>query len=149
MQTVHPTQPRPLRFLLVEDDDDHAALMLRNLRHHPVQNAIDRVSDGVEALAYLRREGIYADKARPDVVLLDLNMPRMNGHEVLLRIKQDASLRSIPVVVLTTSDAETDRSRAYNQYANSYLLKPVDFAQLRQMAEGLGLYWGYWNKPCP
>ena len=141
--------PKLLHFLLVEDDDDHATIMIRTLRQNRIANAVDRVADGMQAMAYLRQEGQYREKPRPDVVLLDLKLPRMDGHEVLAAIKSDEKLRSIPVVVLTTSDAASDRARAYDQYANSYLVKPVDFERFRQMANELSLYWGVWNEPVP
>jgi len=140
------TMSRLLRFLLVEDDDDHAELVLRNLRRQPGSYEVDRVIDGVEALGYLRKQGKYTDRFRPDVVLLDLNMPRMGGHEVLEHIKHDPDLRTIPVVVFTTSDSPADRSRAYELNVNSYLVKPVDFEQFQRMARDLGLYWGQWNR---
>src|ERR1044071_10493361 len=98
------TQTKTLRFLLVEDDDDHAELVLRNLRRQHGPFSVDRVTDGVEAMAYLKQEGGYAQKPRPDVVLLDLNMPRMSGHEVLTQVKENPDLRTIPIVVFTTSD---------------------------------------------
>jgi CheY-like chemotaxis protein len=141
--------PKLLHFLLVEDDDDHATILIRTLRQNRIANTIDRAADGIEALAYLRQEGEYAGRLRPDVVLLDLKLPRMDGHEVLAAIKDDPALRSIPVVVLTTSDAESDRARAYDHHANSYLVKPVDFERFRQMANELSLYWGVWNEPVP
>lgn len=142
-------QPKLLHFLLVEDDDDHATILIRTLRQNRIANAIDRVADGADALAYLRREGPYSGKSRPDIVLLDLKLPQMDGHDVLAAIKADPELRSIPVVVLTTSDAELDRARAYELHANSYLVKPVDFERFRQMANELSLYWGVWNEPVP
>ncbi len=136
-----------LNFLLVEDDDDHAHLVQRNLNTSRVVNSVERVADGVEALRYLRGEGGYANHPRPDVILLDLNMPKMNGHEILSAIKSDVNLRSIPVVVLTTSDAESDRAKAYEHHANSYVVKPLDFGEFRKMVHDLGLYWGIWNRP--
>lgn len=142
-------QPKLLHFLLVEDDDDHATILIRTLRQNRIANAIDRVAEGADALAYLRREGPYSGKSRPDIVLLDLKLPQMDGHDVLAAIKADPELRSIPVVVLTTSDAELDRARAYELHANSYLVKPVDFERFRQMANELSLYWGVWNEPVP
>ena len=142
-------QPKLLHFLLVEDDDDHATILIRTLRQNRIANTIDRVADGADALTYLRREGSYSGKSRPDVVLLDLKLPRMDGHDVLATIKADPDLRAIPVVVLTTSDAESDRTRAYELHANSYLVKPVDFERFRQMANELSLSWGVWNEPVP
>jgi len=137
---------KPLRFLLVEDDDSHAMITTRTLLHHSLPKQVDRVSDGIEAMAYLRREGQWADRPSPDIILLDLNLPRLGGHEVLAQIKSDPQLRRIPVVVLTTSDAEPDRLKAYEHYANSYLVKPIGYDRFRQMADELSEYWGTWNK---
>lgn len=136
-----------LHFLLVEDDDDHAEIVLRTLQRNRVGNTFDRVHDGADALAYVRRQGRFADAKRPDVVLLDLKLPKVNGHEVLAAIKEDPDLCSIPVVVLTTSSAETDRAKAYRHHANSYLVKPINFSRFRQMVSDLSLYWGVWNQP--
>jgi CheY-like chemotaxis protein len=138
---------RLVHFLLVEDDDDHAELIQMTLAESRIGNTFDRVSDGEEALAYLRREGAYTDKLRPDVVLLDLKLPKVDGHEVLAQIKSDESLRGIPVVVLTTSHSEADKAKAYYNHANSYLVKPVDFDRFQQMVKDLKLYWGVWNQP--
>jgi CheY-like chemotaxis protein len=134
-------------FLLVEDDDTHAHLAMRSLDKARVSNQVHRVCDGVEAMAFLRQEGEYADKPRPDVILLDLKLPKMDGHEVLAAIKQDDDLKLIPVVVMTTSDAETDREQAYEHHANSYVVKPVDFEKFRKLVDDLSLYWGVWNEP--
>jgi len=138
---------RLLRFLLAEDDEDHAALVLRTLQRSRVGNVVDHVRDGIEALDYLYGRDPYAGRPRPDVLLLDLNMPRLDGHEVLVKVKQDPDLCAIPTVILTTSDAERDRVRAYRSHANSYLVKPVDFAQFSQMVDELNFYWGVWNRP--
>ena len=138
-------QLSPAHFLLAEDDDDHAELVLRSLTRHRVSNTVDRVADGEEVMRYLHREGPYAGRKRPDVLLLDLNMPRMSGHDVLKLMKEDHDLRRIPVVVLTTSDSETDRLKAYNLHANSYLVKPVDFTQFSKMVDELSFYWAVWN----
>jgi CheY-like chemotaxis protein len=137
-----------LHFLLAEDDEDHAELILRSLKRHRVGNTVDHVFDGVEAMEYLRGEAQYVGKPRPDVLLLDLNMPRMGGHEVLMKVKEDPVLCTIPIVILTTSDAESDRLRAYRHHANSYLVKPLDYNQFSKMVDELGLYWGVWNRPC-
>lgn len=139
--------PRLLTFLLVEDDDNHAHLVTRSLAKARVQNRVFRVSDGCEALAYLRQEGVHANEPHPDVILLDLNLPRLNGHEVLAEIKQDPALKAIPVVVMTTSDAESDRAKAYEHHANSYVVKPVNFDRFRELVKDLCLYWGVWNEP--
>jgi CheY-like chemotaxis protein len=151
MNTVQDHHDAPenklLHFLLVEDDDDHAEIVLRTLQRNRVGNSFERVVDGAQALAYVRRQGHYAQAKRPDVVLLDLKLPKISGHEVLAAIKEDPDLCSIPVVVLTTSSAETDRARAYQHHANSYLVKPINFARFRQMVNDLSLYWGVWNQP--
>lgn len=138
---------RLLRFLLVEDDDSHALITMRTLRQNRVLNKVDRVSDGEEALRYVRGQPPFEDKLRPDVILLDLKLPKIDGHEVLAAVKEDPELRCIPVVILTTSSAEIDRAKAYEHYANSYVVKPVDFERFRQMVSELSLYWGVWNEP--
>jgi CheY-like chemotaxis protein len=113
--------------LLVEDDPGDVVLIREAFEHNKVHNALNVVSDGVEALEFLRNEGAHADAPRPDLILLDLNLPRMDGREVLAHIKGDAELRTIPVVVLTTSAAEEDILRSYDLHANAYVTKPVDF----------------------
>lgn len=134
------------RFLLVEDDDDHAKIVERSLRADKGIFLV-RVSDGVEALKYLRREGQYQTTSRPDVVLLDLKLPKKDGHGVLSEIKEDVVLRTIPVIILTTSDAEGDKQKAYENDANSYLVKPLERDSFQRMIQDLGYYWGFWNKP--
>ena len=116
-----------IQVLLVEDDPGDVLITKEAFAENKVRNQLNVVNDGVKALAYLRREDIYADAPRPDLILLDLNLPKMGGHEVLEQIKSDADLQSIPVVVLTTSDAEEDVLRSYNLHANAYVTKPVDF----------------------
>jgi two-component system response regulator len=133
-------------FLLVEDDDDHAELVIRSLQNHRIANTIHHVKDGAEALDLLFQRGSYVDFPRPDIILLDLKLPKVDGHEVLRAVKSDIHLRVIPVVVLTTSTAESDKSRAYAEYANSYLVKPLDFKCFQKLAEELNLYWGLWNQ---
>jgi CheY-like chemotaxis protein len=141
------SQPAKLiSFLLVEDDDDHAQLVIRGLNQH-IAHHIDHVKDGSEALAFLFRQGKYQSYSLPDVILLDLKLPKIDGHEVLRKIKSDPTLMMIPAVILTTSSAEADRFKAYRHHANSYLVKPLDFASFRKMAEDLDLYWGIWNQP--
>ena len=138
-----------MRILLVEDDDDHAEIVIRELANNRVINQIHRVSDGEAALDYVFRRGIYADPAgspRPNVILLDLRLPRVDGLEVLRIIKESGELRSIPVVVLTTSSAERDVTSAYDHYANSYLVKPVEFNKFAEMMNTLGFYWLAWNR---
>lgn len=139
--------PHLLTFLLVEDDDNHAHLVMRSLKKARVQNQVFRVCDGAAGLAFLRRQGEYSDKPHPDVVLLDLKLPKLNGHEVLAAIKSDKTLKTIPVVVMTTSNAESDRAKAYEHHANSYVVKPLDFDRFRDLVKDLCLYWGVWNEP--
>ena len=113
--------------LLVEDDPGDALMTQEAFEHHKIRNQLHVVRDGVEALEFLRRQGPYADAPRPGLILLDLNLPKMDGREVLAEIKADETLRPIPVVVLTTSEAEEDILRSYNLHANAYVTKPVDF----------------------
>jgi CheY-like chemotaxis protein len=119
--------------LLVEDDPGDVVLIREAFADHKVGNALSVVSDGVDAMAFLRREAGYADAPRPDLILLDLNLPRKDGTEVLAEIKADPSLATIPVVVLTTSEAEEDVLRSYELHANAYVTKPVDFEQFSQI----------------
>jgi CheY-like chemotaxis protein len=115
--------------LLVEDDPGDVLLTQEAFEHNKVRNKLHVVSDGEQAMAFLRRQGDYTDVPRPDLVLLDLNLPRKDGREVLEEIKDDPELRAIPVVVLTTSEAEEDILRSYLLHANAYVSKPVDFDQ--------------------
>lgn len=138
---------KPVHFLLVEDDDDHADLVQRALMDNRVINKVDRVVDGAQALAYVRKEGEYTDRGKPDVILLDLKLPGVDGHEVLAALKNDPKLCTIPVVVLTTSMTEVDRAKAYMEGVNSYLVKPLDFTRFNQMIHDLRFYWAVWNQP--
>jgi CheY-like chemotaxis protein len=122
-----PDSYEPIDVLLVEDDAGDVLLIREAFEHNKVHNNLEVVSDGVEAIAYLRREGEHAGAPRPDLVLLDLNLPRKDGREVLAEVKADPDLRRIPVVVLTTSKAEEDVLRSYDLHANAYVTKPVDF----------------------
>jgi CheY-like chemotaxis protein len=117
----------PVEVLLVEDDPGDVLMTQEAFEDHKVSNHLTVVSDGAEALAYLRREGVYANAVRPDLILLDLNLPRRDGREVLEEVKQDEELGQIPVVVLTTSSADEDILRSYQLHANAYVTKPVDF----------------------
>jgi CheY-like chemotaxis protein len=127
---THPAEPAtPIEVLLVEDDPGDVLMTREAFEEHKVRNRLTVVPDGADALAYLRREEPYTDAVRPDLVLLDLNLPRRDGREVLAEIKNDESLRQIPVVVLTTSQAEEDVLRSYQLHANAYVTKPVDFEQ--------------------
>lgn len=138
-----PADGGPFRILLAEDNPSHAELVKRSLEDHPLANNITHVSDGEQALDYLYQRGSFdAESApRPDLVLLDLRLPRIDGLEVLETVKGDERLRRIPVVILTTSEASGDVSKAYQLHANSYLSKPVDFDQFTKLMEELGLYW--------
>lgn len=141
-------QGAPLTILLVEDNIPHAELVKRSLEAHQIANRIYHVADGEAALAYLFRQGVYADPVtspRPHVVLLDLRLPKLSGLEVLREIRASRELHTVPVVVLTTSTAARDVTRAYEQHVNSYLVKPVDFAQFTQLMHDLGFYWLSWN----
>ena len=120
-------QPRIINVLLVEDDPGDVLMTREAFEEHKVGNRLNVVSDGVDALAYLRKEEPYQGAVRPDLILLDLNLPKRDGREVLAEIKNDSSLRQIPVVVLTTSQADEDVLRSYQLHANAYVTKPVDF----------------------
>jgi len=140
---------QPLVVLLVEDDPAHAEIVRRNFRAFRLPNRLEHVCDGQEALDYVRRRGRFADPERaprPGLILLDLRLPRLDGLEVLRILKADPDLGRIPVVVLTTSAAETDLIRAYDAHANSYLVKPVDFSRFVELMETLSLYWLGWNE---
>ena len=117
----------PIEVLLVEDDPGDVLMTQEAFEEHKLRNRLTVVSDGAEALQYLRREGKYADAVQPDLILLDLNLPRRDGREVLAEIKNDPDLHQIPVVVLTTSQADEDILRSYSLHANAYVTKPVDF----------------------
>lgn len=138
---------KPKHFLLVEDNNAHAKLVLLQFMDVTDPVTIDRVSDGEEALEYIFQRGPYVNCPRPDVILLDLNLPKIDGHEVLRQLKEDEHLRAIPVVVLTTSQAEADTRAAYRHHVNSYLVKPIDFDRFKQMMKDLSRYWSAWNQP--
>jgi len=116
-----------IQILLVEDDPGDVLITREAFAENKVRNHLSVVSDGEAAMAFLRREGQFASAPRPDLILLDLNLPRKAGHEVLAEVKSDADLQRIPVVILTTSDAEEDILRSYDLHANAYVTKPVDF----------------------
>ena len=132
---------RPIEILLVEDNPGDVRLTREALREAKVINNLSVAQDGVEALAYLRREGQYTDVPRPDLILLDLNLPRKDGREVLAEIKEDAKLKRIPVVVLTTSKAEEDILKSYNLHANCYIAKPVDLDQFLTVIQQIEGFW--------
>ncbi len=138
-----------LTILLIEDNLDHVELIKRGLQNHQIPNMIHHVADGEAALDYLFQRGEYADPAkspRPHVILLDLRLPKIDGLQVLKEIKDDADLQHIPVVILSTSEAEKDLAQAYGRHANSYLVKPVDFEKFTQLMNDLGFYWLSWNR---
>ena len=138
-----------LHLLLVEDDDDHAYLVSRNLKAGRIANTIDRVADGAEALDYIYKRGKYSERVRPDIILLDLKLPKVDGLEVLETLKSDPKYQAIPIVILTTSASEADRSKAYTRHANSYVVKPLDSSGFNEMVTQLSLYWGMINVQPP
>jgi two-component system, chemotaxis family, response regulator Rcp1 len=132
---------RPIEILLVEDNPGDVRLMTETFREGKINNRLSVVEDGVEALAFLRREGNYSSVPRPDLILLDLSLPRKNGLEVLAEIKQDTDLKRIPVCVVTSSAAEKDILEAYNNYVNCYLTKPVDLEQFIGVVRSVEDFW--------
>lgn len=145
---VTPIRGEPFTILLVEDNPAHAELVLRSFEDHRVANNIIHLSDGESALDYLFRRGPHADpkkSPRPHVILLDLRLPRMDGLEVLKEIRSSDEFHTLPVVILTTSEAERDVAKAYEQHTNSYIVKPLDFAGFTALMEDLGFYWLGWN----
>jgi CheY-like chemotaxis protein len=131
----------PIEILLVEDNPGDARLAIEALREAKVGNRLNVVQDGVEAVAFLRREGEYAGAPRPDLILLDLNLPKKDGREVLAEIKADGDLKRIPVVVLTTSKAEQDILKMYELHANCYITKPVDLDQFMNVVRSIEEFW--------
>jgi chemotaxis family two-component system response regulator Rcp1 len=132
---------RPIEILLVEDNPGDIRLTREGLKEGRIFNNLSVVEDGVEAMAFLRREGEYADAPHPDLILLDLNLPKKDGREVLKEIKSDPKLRRIPVVILTTSRAEEDIMGTYDQHANCYIIKPVDFDQFVNVVKSIEDFW--------
>ena len=138
----------PITVMLVEDNPDHAELVMRTLEDHRIPNQIHHFADGQTALDYLFRRGEFSDPVaspRPQVILLDLRLPRIDGLQVLEMIKQNGDLKTIPVVILTTSEAEQDVNSAYTHFANSYLVKPLGYEEFKQLMNDLGFYWLGWN----
>ena len=131
----------PINILLVEDDEGDVLLTQKALQKSKIYNTLSVARDGVEALQFLRREGKFKDEQRPGLVLMDLNMPRKDGRETLAEIKNDPNLRSIPVVVLTTSDADQDVLQSYDLQANCYITKPVDLTQFTRVIQQLQDFW--------
>jgi chemotaxis family two-component system response regulator Rcp1 len=132
---------RPIEVLLVEDSPGDVRLTQEAFRDATVRTRLSVVTDGVEAMAFVKREGEYANAPRPDLILLDLNLPKMDGREVLALIKEDADFKTIPVVVLTTSGAEEDILRTYRLHANCYLVKPVDLNGFLSVVKSIDDFW--------
>jgi CheY-like chemotaxis protein len=132
---------RPIQILLVEDSPTDAKLTLEALKMAKVVNQVSHVEDGVEAMEFLRQEGKYAQSQRPDLILLDLNLPRKDGREVLEEIKGNPDFQLIPVVILTTSQAEQDIIRSYKLHANCYITKPVNFDRFLEVVQMIENFW--------
>jgi chemotaxis family two-component system response regulator Rcp1 len=130
-----------ISILIVDDSDDDVEFTLAALKGTKLANNVDVVCDGVEAMEFLRQQGKYASANRPSLVLLDLNMPRKDGREVLTEMKADVELRKIPVVILTTSQTEEDVVRSYDLHANCYISKPVDLDELAKIVRGIDEFW--------
>ena len=138
---MNKSEGRPIEILLVEDSPSDTDLTLEALKDFKVRNHVSVVEDGVQAMQFLRRQGPYAEAPRPDLIMLDLNLPRKDGREVLAEIKADDNLKTIPIVVLTTSRAEQDILRAYQLNANCYITKPVDFNQFLEVVRSIESFW--------
>ncbi|MEU7953563.1 response regulator [Micromonospora chalcea] len=134
--------PSPVRILVVDDDPGDVLMIEEALADSDVDKVIDVVADGQEAMEFLRREGRHAEAQRPDVILLDLNMPRMDGRQVLGEVKGDESLRTIPIVVLTTSNADTDVVSSYTLQANAYVTKPIDLDDFNDVVRRIDEFFG-------
>jgi two-component system, chemotaxis family, response regulator Rcp1 len=132
---------RPIEILMVEDNPGDVRLTIEALKEGKVSNHLFIVDDGEQALAYLRRQGSFTDAVKPDLILLDLNLPKKNGREVLAEIKGDPDLRRIPVVILTVSRAEQDILKSYNLHANCYITKPVDLDQFIKVVKSIEDFW--------
>lgn len=131
----------PIEILLVEDNPGDVRLTQEAVREAKIRNTLNVVNDGEQAIAYVRRQGEFADRPRPDLILLDLNLPRKDGREVLQDLKCDPDLHRIPVVVLTSSEAEQDILRTYDLYANAYVTKPVDLEQFLHVVSSIQDFW--------
>jgi CheY-like chemotaxis protein len=132
---------KPVEILLVEDDPGDVLLTQEALLGSKIRNNLHIASDGVEALAFLRQEGDYKESPRPDLILLDLNMPRKDGREVLAEVKADSSLKTIPIAVLTTSAQDEDILKSYQLHANCYITKPVGLDEFAQVVQSLDDFW--------
>jgi chemotaxis family two-component system response regulator Rcp1 len=137
----HPSQQKPVEILMVEDSPSDAQLTMEALHAAKIVNRLHHVEDGVEALQFLRQQGPYTDVPRPDLILLDLNLPRKDRREVLAELKRDPDLKVIPVVILTTSRSEEDVLRSYQLHANCYITKPVDFTKFMEVVKAIESFW--------
>jgi chemotaxis family two-component system response regulator Rcp1 len=135
------SETKPVEILLVEDSPSDAALTIEALKAGKVVNKLTLVEDGVEAMDFLKRRGKYAKAARPDLIMLDLNLPRKDGREVLAEIKNDPDLKVIPIIVLTTSHSDKDILQSYQLNANCYITKPVDFTQFIDVVKSIEKFW--------
>jgi len=138
---VHAPNTGPIEILLVEDNPRDARLAKETLEDCKIRNNLYHVRDGVSAMRFLNREAEYAHAPHPDLILLDLNLPRKDGREVLAEIKENPKLRLIPVVVMTTSEAERDLVRTYDLHANAYVVKPIDLEQFVTVVRGIKVFW--------
>lgn len=138
-----------IHVLLVEDDEDHAHLLKRCMEKCDIENTIDHVTDGEQALNFIYARNGFEERKIPDLILLDLNLPRVSGHEVLEKLKTDMKMCTIPVVVLTTSNIESDRLKAYQKHVNSYVVKPFDPMQFRHVIDQVCQYWSSINTQSP
>ena len=134
-------RPRPVEILLIDDDPVDVQLTTEQLAQSKLRNRVSWARDGVDALAFLRKEGEYADAATPDLILLDLNMPRMDGHQFLAEVKNDDEMASIPIVVVTTSDEDADIIESYRLHANAYVTKPIGLEQMSKVVRAIEGFW--------
>ena len=132
---------KAVEILLIEDNPGDVRLTVEALKESKIINNLNVVYDGIEALSYLQKEGIYKDKPRPDLIILDLNLPKKDGREVLGEIKSEDSLKQIPIVILTTSEAEEDIIKSYELHANCYITKPVNMEQFIKVVKSIGDFW--------
>ncbi len=130
-----------VEILLIEDNPGDVRLTIEALKESKIINNLEVVDDGIEAMSYLKKEGIYKDKPRPDLIILDLNLPKKDGREVLGEIKSDHVLKQIPIVILTTSEAEEDIIKSYELHANCYITKPVNMEQFIKVVKSVGEFW--------
>ncbi|MBT3783502.1 response regulator [bacterium] len=138
---------RSKSILLVEDNHDHAELVYRSLEENEITTPMKRVADGEEALEYLQKQGEYSESTHldPDLILLDLRLPKMDGLEVLRWLKNSEEFQNIPIVILSSSDADDDRCASYKLRANAYVVKPIDFLELMELTRSLDSFWLNWN----